>query len=107
MIAPIKAGGRVSPRQMREAINEVSEILAQLQGKGCRVVRNGTRWTIMIDSTLAPPESGGAAGYSESTVITGMRWNYEQNRIEIKTALALIKSETGWQSAIQFSEFDA
>lgn len=58
MIARINAGGRVSPRQMREAINEVSEILDQLKGIGCRVVRNGTRWTVIVEQAA----SGGGGG---------------------------------------------
>lgn len=101
MIARINAGGRVSPRQMREAINEVSEILNQLKGIGCRVVRNGTRWTVIVEQAA----SGG--GGETSDVITAMRWNENENRIEVKTAKAAVTDETDWTPAIYFSEFDA
>ena len=100
MIAPINAGGRVSPRQMREAINEVSEILGQLKGIGCRVARNGNRWTIIV-------EQDASGGGETSHVITAMRWNEDENRIEIRTAKAAVTDETDWTPAIYFSEFDA
>ncbi len=71
MIARINAGGRVSPRQMREAINEVSEILNQLKGIGCRIAKSGNRWTIVVDPGIPPDGGDGGGGGSPPTIDLG------------------------------------